>query len=116
MTTKSQRLYYCTADIEFNGAQIVLFSYNTPVVIIDRKRDFIAIYRYNSATTAQHLRKFQKWLYGNAPLKMYQRYRDLLDLAVKKYKKRFAFDGADGYKFYDYSYDMWRQFLGLKSY
>ena len=65
---------------------------------------------------AQHLRKFQKWLYNNAPFETYQRYKNLLDLAVKKYKKQFAFDFPNGYKFYDYSYDMWQQFLNLKSY
>lgn len=111
-----KRLYYCSATIQFCDNQIVLCSYATPVVIIDRKRNFIAIYRYNTATTAQHLRKFQKWLYNNMPFEVYQRYRDLLDLAVKKYKKRFAIDNKGGYKFFDYSYDMWQQFLNLKSY
>ena len=108
-------LYYCNAEIQEYGAQTVLFSYVTPVVIIDRKRNFIAIYRYNSATTAQHLRKFQKWLYNNAQFEVYHRYRDLLDLAVK-YKKRFAIDNKGRYKFFDYSFDMWQQFLNLKSY
>ena len=50
------------------------------------------------------------------PFVLYQRYRDLLDLAVKKYKKRFAIDNKGGYKFFDYSYDIWQQFLNLKSY
>ena len=115
MNIKSTRLYYCKAHIETCNNQIVLYSYSTPVVIIDRRREFIAIYRYDSAITTQHLRKFQKWLYDNASFEMYQRYRNLLDLA-SKYKKRFAFDGADGYRFYDYSYDILSAFLELKNY
>lgn len=109
-----KRLYYCQADIATTRTgQIVLISYNTPVAIIDKKHDFIAIYRYKSATTAQHLRKFQKWLYNNAPFELYQRYRDLLDLAVKKYKADFAIDRCGFTDFFAFNNEYLSKFNSL---
>ena len=103
---KKERLYYCNAHIEYrNKEQIVLISYNTPVAIIDKQRDLIAIYRYKSTTTAQHLRKFQKWIYYNMPFEYYQRFRDLLNLGVKQ-KARVCFDCRSEYiDLFNYSYD-----------
>lgn len=111
---KKERLYYCNAYIEYRyKGQVVLISYNTPVAIIDEHRDLIAIYRYNSATTAQHLRKFQRWLYYNMPFEYYQRFRDLLNLGVKQ-KARVCFDyHGKNTDLFKYSYDYLKLFISF---
>ena len=109
---KITRLYHCTAWIKEEDNRIILESYGTDVAQIRKESDghIIKIYRYPSATTAQHLRKFQKWLSDNVEFEIYCDYKFLLDKAVK-YKKRLAVyaideNGADC-AFYDYSYNQY---------
>jgi hypothetical protein len=54
------KLYTCTAQCDEN----TLISYNTKLVNINRNEDRVEIniYRYPSATSAQHLRKYTNWL------------------------------------------------------
>lgn len=115
---KITRLYNCTAWIKENGNRIILQSYSTKVAQIVKEGDghIISIYRYPSTTTAQHLRKFQKWLYDNIDFEIYCNYKFLLDVAAK-YKKRLAVyainkNDAD-YILYDYSYN---QYINIFSY
>ena len=106
---KITQLYHCTAWIKENDDKIVLQSHNTIVaqIVKEENSHIISIYRYPSNTTAQHLRKFQKWIHDNVDFEIYCDYKFLLDTAVK-YKKRLAVyvineNDAD-YIFYDYTY------------
>lgn len=109
---KVTRLYKCTAWIKQQDNRIILQSYNTIVAQIEKAGDThtISIYRYPSTTTAQHLRKFQKWLYNNVDIEIYCNYEFLLDVAVK-YKKRLALYSIDvigaDYKLFDYTYNQY---------
>lgn len=109
---KITRLYKCTAWIKQQDNRIILQSYNTIVAQIIKESDghTISIYRYPSATTAQHLRKFQKWLYNNFDFEIYCNYKFLLNTAVKN-KKRLAVyttnENDTDYVVYDYSYNQY---------
>lgn len=63
----TQRLYHCTAEVLFcNGGFIALKSYNTIVAIYSIDTGILYdclryVYGY-TATSAQHISKFKKWL------------------------------------------------------
>jgi hypothetical protein len=56
------QLYYCNATCDENQ----LISYATPLVELFTSRDtnmlHVGLYRFPSSTSAQHLRKYVKWL------------------------------------------------------
>lgn len=63
---KQWKLYHCQAKIEQNVNVLYLISYNTVVAWYDCSTfefcDVLrVVYRY-TATSSQHIRKFQKWL------------------------------------------------------
>lgn len=60
----SRQSFYGKARVEDNGNEVTLYSYNTPICMIDRTRGVITFTEYYSysQTTRRHLREF---LYQN---------------------------------------------------
>ena len=61
---KTIRLYYCKAWITQSkySRWILLQSYKTIVAAYDKNTEILYVFDYYSATTSQHIAKFQKWL------------------------------------------------------
>lgn len=116
---KFTRLYTCMSWIIEHDDRIILISYNTIVaqIVKENNKCIISIYRYPSATTAQHLRKFQKWLHDNVDFNIYCEYKFLLDVAVKN-KKRLAIYGAGtnnvNYALYDFNYNQYKNIFSYR--
>ena len=61
---KTIRLYYCKAWITQSkySRWILLQRYKTIVAAYDKNTEILYVFDYYSATTSQHIAKFQKWL------------------------------------------------------
>ena len=74
-------LYYCNAEIwEYKGF-LALVSYKTPIAVYTPDNatlyDCLRIVYGYTATSAQHISKFSKWLaMNNYPLNSFVRFRD----------------------------------------
>ena len=74
-------LYYCNAEIwEYKGF-LALVSYKTPIAVYSPDNatlyDCLRIVYGYTATSAQHISKFSKWLAeNNYPVKEFVRFRD----------------------------------------
>lgn len=105
----NERLYYCNSTISkeyrnttYPATIYTLTSYKTPVAKIFEYKDgtiYIVIFRFNSNTTAKHLRKFQEKIYKLLPLQIADNYKHLLDTMVeKKNRLAYLFDDVQHYK------------------
>ena len=75
------RLYYCKAWTLQSAYSrwILLQSYNTIVAAYDKNTEILFVFDYYSATTSQHVAKFQKWLFKEMnprPVKRVNLYND----------------------------------------
>lgn len=61
---QTERLYTCRAWVYMpdNSDFIILRSYSTIVAAFQRSTNILWVFGYYSATTAQHVAKFRKWL------------------------------------------------------
>ena len=108
-----KRLRTCKATVYYINSGCVLQSYGTIVAVADYQNDVLLVRGYYSATTAQHVAKFQHdfcpdnytVLYGEPNSK------NVIAYSVGKYgfsgewkistKGKLYFRSNDGYKYYD---------------
>lgn len=113
---KTIRLNKCQAHIKIvensKGTIIRLQSYDTVLVDITAsygKKDICtAIYRYNSNTSAQHLKKFRNWLYDNY-FEFYDYYVWLHDDLIRTKNRLGASKNGSPYLLRQYDYDLYNK-------
>lgn len=108
-----EQLRSCKAVVHYIASGCVLQSYNTIVAIADYQNDVLLVRGYYSATTAQHIAKFQHDFCPDSytVLRGEPNSKNVIAYSVGRYgfhgewkvssKGNLYFRNNDGYKFYD---------------